>query len=299
MLVSEVIDRCYSEWIYPGGTNLPAVDVVATQGSALSGTSNGNFTVEGLVSNIPDQTILEIEDELILTKSVSGTTVTTLQRGYLETTPVAHVVGTPVYLNPKFSRINLFNALKTVIGTLYPLGMYDREIDSSLLWDFDDQVALPAGTEDVLSLIVRMPGSAVQWTKPLMEGRDYEVRYEFDPPELVLMKGGFAGNSIRVVVKKDFTLPTAFADDLDTLGIPASIQPVLPMAMAGYLLQGRELPRTMIEDIRRTLAAQGVQVGSAVNIGQLLIQTFERRYVANERMRLKEKDPLRYAIQRS
>ena len=299
MLVSEVVDRCYSEWIYPGGTNLPAVDVVATVGTALGGTNNGDFTVEGLVSNIPDSTILEIEDELILTKSVSGTTVTTLQRGYLETTAASHAVGTPIYLNPKFSRITLFNALKTVIGTLYPLGMYVRSTDNTIDWDWDDVVSLPSGTEDVLSLIVRHPGSNERYTAPLMEGRDYRVLYEFTPPKLEMMKGGFQGNEVTVVVKKDFTLPTAFSDDLTTLGLPESIQPVLPMAMAGYILQGRELPRTMIEEVRRTLASQGVQVGASVNIGQLLIQTFERRYVANERMRLKEKDPLRYAIQRS
>lgn len=303
MLVSEILDRTYSEWIYPGGTNLPPIDTVKTQG-VLSGTGEGTFDLDGLVANIPDNSIIEIDDELILTKTVTGTaptvTVTTLQRGYLETTPTSHTVGSKVYVDPKFSRVNLFNALKTVIGTLFPLGMYQRVSDSTTVdWNFNAVAALPTGTEDVLSVIVRQPGTNERYTEPLLEGRDYRVLYEFTPPKLEMKLGGFQGNDVTVVVKKDFTLPTTTADDLTTLGVPLSIQPVLPMAIAGYILQGRELPRTMIEDIRRQLSSQGIQVGAAVNIGQLLIQTFERRYVANERMRLKEKDPLRFSIQRT
>lgn len=298
MLVSDVIDRCYSEWIYPGGINLPAHDRVATQG-VLSGSGEGTFTVAGLVSNIPEQSILEIEDELILTETVVGTTVTTAIRGYLDTTATAHAVGSKVYVDPKFSRVNLFNALKTVIGTLYPLGLYKRATDSSLTWQFDRVVSLPAGVEDVLSLVVRAPSSNEKYTPPLIEGRDYRVLYEFSPAKLYMIQGGYANQTITFSYRGDFTEPASTSVDLTaTTGIPASLQPALPMAMAGYLLQGRDLPRVQIEEVRRQLASQGIQAGAAVNIGQLLIRTFEQRYVANEKARLKEKDPIRFAYSR-
>lgn len=298
MLVSEVMDRTFSEWLYPGGINLPAHDKVATQG-VLTGSGEGTFTVTGLVSNIPDQSILELEDELILTESVSGTTVTTAIRGYLETAAASHAVGTKVYVDPKFPRINIFNALKTVIGTLFPLGLYQRVSDSSITWDGGTVAALPSGTEDVLSVICRAPGSEERYTMPLVEGRDYRVLHEFTPPKLYMIQGGYENQTLTILVKKDFTLPTATTDDLTTLGVPATLQSVLPMAVAGYLLQGRELPRVQIEEVRRQLASQGIQVGAAVNIGQLLIRTFETKYVANEKARLKEKDPIRVSYQRS
>lgn len=303
MLVSDVIDRCYSEWIYPGGINLPAFDTVKTQG-VLSGSGEGTFDLDGLIANVPDQSILEIDDELILTKTVTGSaptvTVTTAARGYLDTAATTHTAGTKVYLDPKFSRVNLFNALKTVIGTLYPLGLYRRVSDSSLTWQFDRVVALPAAVEDVLSLVVRSPSSTERYTPPLVEGRDYRVLWEFSPAKLYMRSGGYANQTITFSYKADFTEPATTAVDLTaTTGIPASLQPALPMAMAGYLLQGRDLPRVQIEEVRRQLASQGIQAGAAVNIGQLLIRTFEQRYVANEKARLKEKDPIRFAYSRS
>lgn len=302
MLVSDVIDRCYSEWIYPGGINLPAFDTVKTAG-VLAGSTEGTFELDGLIANVPDQSIIEIDDELILTKTVTGTaptvTVTTAQRGYLDTAAVSHAAGSKVYLDPKFSRVNLFNALKTVVGTLYPLGLYQRQTDSSITWDSGTVADLPADCEDIISLVVRRSGSIERYTMPLIEGKNYRVLREFSPAKLYMLSGGIEQQTVTFSFMSDFAIPATTADDLDTIGIPTSLQPVLPMAMAGYLLQGRELPRVQIEEVRRQLASQGIQVGAAVNIGQLLIRTFETRYVAYEKARLREKDGIRFAFARS
>lgn len=295
MLVSDVIDRTYSEWLNPAGINRPAFDVLAGTGLAAGATS---VTLEGRITSVPRDTIIEIDSELILLKdNVAPPTYTIARRGYLETADVAHSVGALVYIDPKFPRINLFNALVSIVGGLYPKGLYVRTADSTITWDTSKVANLPAGTEDVLSVVVRRPGTEENYTDPLMEGRDYRVLWSFTPPKLRMIYGGFNNQTVNLIVKKDFTLPTAEADDLTTLGVPVTLQPYLPMAVAGYLLQGREIPRVQIEDVRRALSAAGIQVGSAINVGQALLQNFER-YVGDERRRMFEKDPTRFSVRR-
>lgn len=301
MLVSDVITRTYSEWLNPSGINRPSWDTVKTLG-VLFGTTEGTFETDGRVANIPSDSIIEIDSELILTSAVSGAaptvTVSTGERGHGGSTAVAHS-GTPrVIVDPKFPRINLLNHLAATIGSLYPAGLYQRIIDSSLTWDTAAVASLPSGTLDVLSLIVRKPGSSEQYTDPLMEGRDYRVLWEFVPAKLRMIRGGSAGGAITLVVKKDFVLPTAEDDDLTVNGIPTTLQSHLPLAVAGYSLQGREVPRVMIEDIRRQLASTGITIGSSLNVGQSLLRLFEK-FVGDERKRMFEKDPTRFSMRRS
>jgi hypothetical protein len=94
-----------------------------------------------------------------------------------------------------------------------------------------------------------------------------------------------------VVYKKDFGRPTGEADDLTALGISETLQPYLPLAVAGYALQSKELPRVQIEEIRRMLATTGIQVGQAMNIGEQMLNKFRQIYVGAERRRLREDDP--------
>jgi hypothetical protein len=300
MLVSEIIDRTYSEWLEPGGINRPAWDTVATIG-VLVGTAEGTFTVTGRQSAIPSDTLLEIDDELIATSGVAGTTVTTNGRGYRETGAVAHSAGAKVFIDPKFPRIVVFDALKNIMQRLYPHGLYQRVTNGAFNWDTRQVQALDSGALDVLSVIVRVPGSYEQYTDPLMEGRDYRVLWEFTPPKLRMIQGGYGSGSqaVTCIIKKDFTQPSSTADDLDTLGVPTSLQPSIPMAVAGWLLQGREIPRVQIENIQRQLASQGIQVGSALNVGQALLNQFWNGPVADERRRQFERDPTKISVRKT
>lgn len=298
MLVSEVIDRTYSEWLNPAGINRPAWDTVATAG-VLAGTTEGTFTVGGRIVNIPNDSLIEIDDELIRVSAVSTTTVTTNGRGYLETAAASHAVGSIVTVDPPFPRINVFNAIKTIISQLYPRGLYRRTTNATFNWQTAAVQALDSGALDVLSILVRAPGSNELYAGPLMEGRDYRIVYEFTPPKLLMIRGGYNGQAVTCITKKDFTTPAATSDDLDTLGVPTSLQSSLPMAVAGWLLQGREVPRVQIEDVRRQLASTGVQVGSALNVGQALLQQFWNGPVANERRRQFEMDPTRISVRKT
>lgn len=291
MLVSEVLERTYNDWLYPGGVSRPTFDKLSAD------INNVTLTIplvgrNGLV--VPADTILEIESEQILVDTVAGTTVTARERGFLETGAAAHTAATAlVYVDPVYKRKTLFDNLITIMGMLYPAQVYCRKIDATTLtYDWNQPVKdLPAGGKKLLSISVKSTGTQVLWN-PLRPGIDYEELMDFDPPKFTLKRGGAQGAVMNIVYQADFTEPTAETDELNTQTnpLPPTLQRHLPLGIAGYSLQGHEPPRVQIEEIRRRLASEGIAVGSALNIGKAMLDAFMGRYVAAERDRLKEKD---------
>ena len=277
MLVSEVIDRSYS-YLY-GDENLPAFDI-------LDGTINASamqMGTEGLQTYTP-QTIVEIDSELILTKEAeSSTTIDLNERGYRETTAASHTDGTKIYINPEFTRIGLFNAVVQVVTSLYGMGLFRLTQDTSLTPSVTSPIALPSGAKRVVEVFVRQ--GSLQWTR-LQKGIHYEVLSAFSPPVLQLFTG--VGYSLAVSYTSDFTTPTTEADNLDTLGIPASLQHHFPKAVASVALEGKDIPSVVNEEVKNRLAAEGERVGLGMTVSQALWQAFERQ-VGRERAVLSER----------
>lgn len=71
----------------------PAQTTVATQGTALTGTGNGNFTITSATGFPTASTDYQLDQE-VLTGTLSGTTITTSARGANGSTAVSHTVGT-------------------------------------------------------------------------------------------------------------------------------------------------------------------------------------------------------------
>lgn len=299
MLVSEILDRCYLEWLYPAGVDRPAFDFLDQPMTAASPGVGGTFTVQGRVQQVPPDSVVEIDDELILLSGFSGTQATVAERGYFDTDPADHASGAQVRIDPKYPRKTLFNALRSVIGLLYTYGLYVRATDDTQVFSTREVKTLPAGAKRILSILVRSTGSQEVYKRLSMEGRDWVLYPEFDPPKYHLRRGGGEGAQMTVVYAKDFGLPSTTGDDLDALGIPTTLQPYLPLAVAGYVLQSKEIPRVQVEEIRRMLATAGVQVGQAMNIGQAMLRAFRFEYVAAERRRLVERDPPVFAWART
>ena len=296
MLVSEILDRTYSEWLWPAGVDRPAVDYLAVAGMTPSAPADGGtFEVDGVQTAIPPSSILEIDSELIQTREVSGTTITVATRGYLDTVPANHDIGAQVRIDTKYPRKTLFDHLLSVIGKLKPWGLYVKATDATQDFTMRNVLTLPAGAERVMAILVRDSGSLERYTRLRFEGRDWTLYTEFDPPKIQLHRGGGEGNDMTIVYAKDFTRPTAEADDLNASGVPLGVQEYLPMAVAGTALQSREIPRVQIEEIRRMLATNGIQVGTALNVGQAMIRAFRLDYVMAERRRQSEEDPMTFS----
>jgi hypothetical protein len=291
VLVSEVIERAYNEFLYPGDVNRPTYDKLAT---AMDG-SVTSLTVTGRVQNIPRDTVLEIDSELMLVDTVTGNVVAlhpTLGRGYLETAAVAHAQFAPVYIDPAYSRKVMLNALISVIGNVYAWGAYSRKTVSTLLFTTDGTIDLPAGAKKALKILAALGTSSPLRYNQLRRGIDYLEFEEFDPPKIQLLRGGTEGGFMQIVYKAEYTLPTVETDDLSALAnpVPNTLQNYLPMAIAGYLLQGRDLSRVQIEEVRRALAAAGGQPGASINLANQMLNVFYNRYVQPEADRLRERD---------
>lgn len=259
--------------------------------------SQASLTVTGRVQNIPRDTVIEIDQELMLVDSVSGTTVTLhptagIGRGYQDTVAATHAANAPVYIDPDYSRKTLLNGLISVIGTLYPQGLYVRKTEVATLFTTNGAITLPAGAKKVLRIATTLPSGSVNYYNQLRHGVDFIEFTDFDPPKVQILRGGKEQGGLTIVYKADFTLPTAEADDLNTLAnpVPVRLQNYLPLAVAGYLLQSRELPRLNPDTVPRALATQGIQPGSSINVGNQMLNIFYARYVQPEADRLREQD---------
>jgi hypothetical protein len=296
VLVSEVIDRTYSEWLAPAGVDRPASDLLATDWTASTPGTGDTFSVEGRLNAIPPDSLLEIGRELVLTRDFSTNDTGIVQdRGYLDTDPDVHLAGSKVYVNPKYSRQALLHACASVIGELYSLGLYVKAIDETQVYNTRETRQLPPGGKAILSILVRTGGGLERYEVLDRKGRDWIEYHQFTPSRYYLMRGGTNGLPMVISYKKDFILPTAESDELTDLGVMETLQPYLPLAMAGYVLQSKEIPRVQVEEIRRMLATTGIQVGQVMNIGQQMLRTFQQQYVGAERRRLREEDPYRVA----
>jgi hypothetical protein len=289
LLVSELIDRVYNEWLYPAGVDRPIYEVLST----TIDSDDTTIVVPGSrVGRIPPDSLIEIDDELILLEASSGGTLTANERGYANTTAASHTAGVKVFVDPKYPRKTVMSAIDTVTGLLYPWGIYKRVVDTSMTYESTELVDLPAACKRVIRYAIKTSTSQDFYRRAKVQGRDWIFYNEFNPPKIQFVKGSYVGAPIQLVYAADFTRGLSVSQDLTTDGgIPATLVDHMPMAIAGQILQGREIPRVQIDEIRRLLAINGVQVGQALNVGQSMLNAFRATYIPAERRRLAELDP--------
>lgn len=285
MLVSDVIDRCLDRNLYPAGKGRPAFRVLS--GSINDSVTSVVFTASTTKDPSPDS-VYEIESELLLGSDFNPDTDTATinERGWLETTAASHASGLKAWINPTFPRIHVQNALQDLIRLLYPWGVYKRTIDTTLNYSDTAPVSLPTGTLRLLSVRAYNPP---YWSDPLVNGRDFDYFSDATTQQIQLYRGGTPGQDLRIVYAADFDVSTfTEATNLSTVGIPDDLQPFLSFGTAGLLLSDREIPRVQLDEIRKALSAVAgqVAVGSSLQIGQAMLQTFESRYVAASAKRL-------------
>lgn len=284
MLVSELIDLTLNQWLYPGGDEQPQFDTLLTSIDE----NDTTIVLTGRAEFVPRDSLLEIGGEQILVSETSGATVTVAQRGFAGTTPAAHAAGDIAWIDPSFTRKELLNALRALIAKFITWGVYDRYVDTSNAYDNRSVLTAPAGTQRIHSITVRKATSTYElynvWTT---RGSDWIEYPAFDPLKFLIKRSSSIGQSMSVVCVRDFTLPSAESDDLTTdIRIPAGLQEDLPMALAGQVLKGRQVPQALVDRIREVLAQNGQNPGIVGSIGDALLNSFKRDAIVAERRRL-------------
>lgn len=295
MLVSELIDRTLNEWLHPGSDEQPQFDTL--DGAIDDATLD--IVLDGRAEFVPRDTVLQIGTELILVKSATGPSVTAVERGFAGTTAAAHADGDIVWVDPVFTRIEILHAVRSIIGKLYTWGVYDRYVDTSLTYTTRNVLATTTRTKRIHSILVRKNTEQELYTRLSQRGVDWVEYREFDPVKFWLRRSGAEGSTMTVVCVRDFDLPDDESVDLtaDTR-IPEGLQEDLPMAVAGQVLKGREVPRAVVDRIREVLAAQGQNPMQIMNVGDALINAFRRDAVIAERRRLDDTDEPTFEWQR-
>ena len=294
MLASEITERVKSEWLYPAGIDRPAYFVLDEELAV----DEMDVTFAANARRLPQEAKIQIDQEVIIMGSSAGSVGTLIERGAYETEPAVHPAGSIAYFDPAYFDHHIFQNLQAVIGQLGAYDLYERVVDPSFSYRLVEPLEMPEDCRIVLSISVRDRTTTRPY--PLKPGKQYDVNYDYEPPLVSFRGGGGEGDELNIVYGRDFVVPSDLTDDLTAdCGVPESLQPYLPMAVAGYMLQGKVFPQINVEEIRRLLGPSGnVQMGAPLSVGQMLQQTFRTVYVAAEAAKLRQKYQPRFEFVR-
>jgi hypothetical protein len=296
VLASELIDRTLSEWLQPSGDSKDQFDTLQT----TIDETEVEIVLDGRAEFVPRDSILQIGTELILVKNSNGSVVEVADRGFGGTTPADHDAGELVWIDPTFSRVEILNGLRAIVAKMNGWGLYARAVDSTNAYTTRGVLNLPAGAREIHSIAVRRSTSEEDYSTLSQRGTDWVEFKHFTPPKFKIRRPVAAeGQEMFVVCIKDFTMPAAETDDLtEDCGLSEQIQEDLPMAVAGQVLKGREVPRVTLDRIREALSAAGLNPGVTMNIGDAMIRSFRSDAVMAERQRMNELDEPSFEWQR-
>lgn len=267
--VGDLLDRLERDYLYPPSEQ-PHVAIL-DGGLSAGGTSVVLDTrpLSDMAAELGPGLTLAIGQEEMLTLEWDPETSTF---DVHRPNPVAHLDGSTVYVAPQWSRRAQFEAVADAIDRLYPdlwtvktapmVGSVARE------W-------MPA-PKDLVDVISYTGLDGTRW-----EGYDLEyiAHHPQSPHGIIQLPIGVTGGYITYRAK--FTPPTTEADTLESLGVVDRSwhRIVLVDAMAD-LLAGRDVPKLTIEFITKALEAQGVELGTASDLRNALLQY--RRLLMND-----------------
>jgi hypothetical protein len=244
---------------------------------------------------------LEIEDELVYVRSITGSTATVI-RAVDNTTAASHADGTQVHANPRWPLVDIYDAMKDEIRSWMPHLFAASSIEFAVTsgnarrgWDWTP-------TDDLFLLGATVyPTSATDTNYLGRELRAIEVRRGLDTASFT---SGASFNltdpiaddtgTVTVSYAKQFALGTfTGSTDLETtVGIPASTLDVLRAGVKWRLLADQEASRSNVQGQGESRVGREVEVGSAVGQAEAWRRVRDRR-LAEEITSLRTRWPYR------
>jgi hypothetical protein len=287
-------------------------DVIDETTLALTGYTNRQdqatfltaaLTSTALTFTVADGTVLtrgivEIDEELIWVDSFDRTTniatIPAYGRGFRNTEPAPHTVGTRVTIAPSFPRSVVRKNINLAIDGVYP------DLFGTYYTTFNFQAAvttyqLPQEAVDILGASWQTIGPSKEWL-PI---RHYRIDRMANPvtwntgKTISIREGIIPGRAVMVTYTKKPTNLQFDNDEFSAItGLPESAREVIILGAAyrtaAYLDLGRVPAATAEAD-----AQQGNDpVGSAANISRYMYQLYQQRLQVEVR-RLQEQFPPR------
>lgn len=238
-------------------------------------------TVE-FTDNVPRPgDVLEIEDELVFVWSVSGQTLSVIQRGFDGTTPASHADDTVIELNARYPRSLVLSTMREEIAS-WPPSLYAVATGS-----ITAGVNINAMDLDGASGLngVRLLGV---WKEPAEHDIDFQfdreswskvARARIEPKQdtttfpsgyaLVLPDGYDPGVSLRVAIGYQFPIAT-FTSSTDlgsAVGLTRDLLDIIGLGVAARLVTPKEIARVDVTAQGRSRRAEEVREGSISRVG--------------------------------
>jgi hypothetical protein len=269
-----LIDRCNREWLYPPADQ-PARfflndsgGISSSDATAVTNTSWLNPEEEDLLG---PGTIVEMERELILIGSVSGSspaiTLAGLKRGLLGTTAAAHADQGYIILAPEYGRQATFDAINDAIDDLWP-ALY--KVRTEIIPTGGGWVDIGADVEEILETKILFGSQWATWN-----AGDIELLLDFPlaSSERAVQFNGVPANKGAIIKYKARPMrATAETDTLVSLNIDPSWEKAITVGAAASLLRGADIDSASLEYVTETLGQEGFPVGSGENISNALLR---------------------------
>jgi len=241
--------------------------------------------------NLLSRGLIEIDDELMLVKSVdsnsSTVTVQAFGRGVNNTTAASHTTGSKVTMSPLYPRRRVrdvaYGVLREIFPSIFAVGM--QTLDVSIV---RTNYPLNSDVYDVLAVDWHVPGPSQMWT-PM---RRWRVNRTATGNEIELLGKFFPGlGRVRALYIKN--LPTDITDDnIASLGYSQDVHDILVLGTTARLLMYSEPARLQVQSVASHGRSEVVPANSGTSLAKDVYALFQRR-VQQEADRLLQ----RYAIQ--
>jgi len=260
------------------------------------------LTSTALTFTVADGTVLtrgivEIDEELIWVDSFDRTTniatIPSYGRGFRNTEPAPHTVGTRVTIAPSFPRSVIRKNINLAIDGVYP------DLFGTYYTTFNFQAArttytLPQEAIDVISASWQTIGPSLEWL-PI---RHYRMDKMANPltwnsgKTVSIREGIIPGRTVMVTYTRKPSNLQFDTDDFSQTGLPESAREVIILGAAyrtaAYLDMGRVPAATAEADSQQS----NDPIGSAANISRYMYQLYQQRLQVEVR-RLQEQFPPR------
>ena len=273
MTIAQLIDRLYRTYLatpqdQPSQTTLDTTVTANETAIVLVA-----FTVPEEEHLLTKNTLLQIGSELVRVSSyVSNTLTATVVRAVDGTTAAAHTAGDVIILAPAYPRLTVYETLSDSIVSL-----------GADLWD-ERQELVDMGTGvGIISHALAVQADNIKSVFKLSQNEWVELTSQYkwtiqhlpEQGSVRSIVGPPQSGDVYVEYRHGFIAPTDETSVLSDLGVRDEWAEILMLDVASKLVGTREFDRVTMEYVTELLQAQGVPVGTAINVGSAFIRLKE------------------------
>lgn len=220
--------------------------------------------------------LIEVEQEVMLVKSLSTATLLSVARAQMGSTAATHANASDILVKPAFFAVEILDALNYGLDATFPL-LYQNVTDTSLSILADTyeytipSLPSPASTPIPLLYKVELKESG---DSAYREINDWEVR-RGATPKLKLRRLYNTGDTIRLNGYGPFPHLASVTDTLSSLYPYHAEMPLVEFAGA-FLLESGEARRVRVDVGQVDLRENANKVGSSMQASAAILNRFER-----------------------